>query len=185
MRRPQASRSSAALAGLLIAATLMYLGWRAPSNPPGEQYVHTNMERACRFHYAEPAQWCAALGTRPRQRPVRIFEFMIFDTEVDLLEIRLQEHAGVVDRLVVLEAGRTSTGKKKPMYLKHVPELTERFKVRMSARPELCWLAHMCCLQDLLLYLPVEEPGMTIWGTLGLKSKAAETITWSRDQLCG
>ena len=41
--------------------------------------------------------------------------FMFYD-EFDLLDIRLKELSGLVDRFVLIESNRTYTGKPKPLY---------------------------------------------------------------------
>lgn len=45
-----------------------------------------------------------------------IFDCFTFFNELDLLEIRLNELAGVVDAFVLVEARETFTGKQKPLY---------------------------------------------------------------------
>lgn len=46
----------------------------------------------------------------------RIFDIFPFFNELDLLEIRLNELAGVVDRFVIAEARQTYAGAEKPLY---------------------------------------------------------------------
>lgn len=46
----------------------------------------------------------------------KLIDAFIFHNELDLLEIRLAELAGVVDRFVLVEAKRTFTGKPKPLH---------------------------------------------------------------------
>ena len=48
----------------------------------------------------------------------RVFDCFTFFNELDLLEVRLNELAPVVDVFVIAEATRTFTGKEKPLYFK-------------------------------------------------------------------
>lgn len=48
----------------------------------------------------------------------RVFDCFTFFNELDLLEVRLNELAPVVDVFVISEATRTFTGKEKPLYFK-------------------------------------------------------------------
>lgn len=54
-----------------------------------------------------------------------VFDCFIFFDELDLLEIRLHELSGVVDRFVLAEATRTFSGAPKPL---HFEENRERFR---------------------------------------------------------
>jgi beta-1,4-mannosyl-glycoprotein beta-1,4-N-acetylglucosaminyltransferase len=47
---------------------------------------------------------------------VRIIEAVLFNNELELLEARLHEGAGVVDRWIIIESPETFTGKPKPTY---------------------------------------------------------------------
>ena len=47
-----------------------------------------------------------------------IYDCFTFFNELDLLEIRLNVLRDVVDRFVLVEAGETHTGKRKPLYFR-------------------------------------------------------------------
>jgi len=53
-----------------------------------------------------------------------LFDCFVFNNEFDILEIRLREMGGLVDRFVLVEANETQTGRKKPF---HFEEHRERF----------------------------------------------------------
>lgn len=58
----------------------------------------------------------------------RLYDCFPFFNELDLLEIRLNELDGVVDRFVIVEAGETFSGKPKPLWLAENFDRFERFK---------------------------------------------------------
>lgn len=65
------------------------------------------------------ATHCSALGWSLREGELpRVFDTFIFYNELELLEIRLNELADVVDRFVLVEADRTFTFKPKPLHFK-------------------------------------------------------------------
>ena len=54
---------------------------------------------------------CALHGWRPRPGgPARVFAAFIFSNELDMLELRLAEHFGVVHAVVLVESTQTFTG---------------------------------------------------------------------------
>jgi hypothetical protein len=61
---------------------------------------------------------CAQYGFAIRKSPLRIFDCILFHSELDLLEIRLNELYDLVDYFVIVEGVRTFTDKKKPLYFK-------------------------------------------------------------------
>lgn len=86
-----------------------YPGWkpRSPLPPP-------------------PGQATGAL----RNQSFKIFDTFMFNTELDLLEIRLEELAPYIDYFVILESGRTITNLPKQLFLKKYVNDTQfaRFK---------------------------------------------------------
>ena len=56
-----------------------------------------------------------------------IYDCTMFFNENDLFEIRLNQHWDFVDKFIVVEAGETHTGNKKPYYFDH-----ERFASYMG-----------------------------------------------------
>jgi hypothetical protein len=58
------------------------------------------------------------MGWRPRARPARIYDVVPFGFELDMLELRLAEFDGAVDRFIVIEAERGFGGIRKPLYLR-------------------------------------------------------------------
>jgi beta-1,4-mannosyl-glycoprotein beta-1,4-N-acetylglucosaminyltransferase len=57
-----------------------------------------------------------------------IYDCFIFFNELELLELRLNELAGVVDRFVLVEAGRTFTNKAKPLFFLENRDRFHNFK---------------------------------------------------------
>jgi hypothetical protein len=49
-------------------------------------------------------------------RPPKVFNLLPFNTELTLLEMRLEEMGPWVDRFVIVEAGQTHTGRPKPLH---------------------------------------------------------------------
>ncbi|KAI0028992.1 glycosyltransferase family 17 protein [Vararia minispora EC-137] len=58
---------------------------------------------------------CALHGWAPRAQEAEAWDAVLFSGELDLLEIRLHELSGVVDRFFILESNRTFTGRPKPL----------------------------------------------------------------------
>lgn len=56
-----------------------------------------------------------------------IYDTFLFFNELELLELRLHELTGVVDRFVVVEATRTFTGKPKPLHFQENAQLFRTF----------------------------------------------------------
>jgi beta-1,4-mannosyl-glycoprotein beta-1,4-N-acetylglucosaminyltransferase len=72
-------------------------------------------------------QSCAQYGFGIRTTPLRIFDCILFHSELDLLEIRLHELYDFVNYFVIVEAVRTFTDKKKPLYFKRANKKSGRF----------------------------------------------------------
>eukprot|EP00249_Psilotum_nudum_P005395 c18834_g1_i3 orf=192-1445(-) len=69
-------------------------------------------------YYAENtslSQLCLLHGWKLRETPRRVFDAIIFNNELDLLEIRWQELLPHVTRFIVLESNSTFTGLSKPL----------------------------------------------------------------------
>jgi beta-1,4-mannosyl-glycoprotein beta-1,4-N-acetylglucosaminyltransferase len=68
----------------------------------------------CIPHYYAPniskTQLCQLHGWRTLPSPRRIFDAILFNNELDILEIRYRELLAYVDRFVILEANATFTG---------------------------------------------------------------------------
>ncbi len=56
-----------------------------------------------------------------------IYDGFIFFNEFDLLEIRLEELWGVVDKFILVESAQTHSGKKKPMYFREEKTRFEKY----------------------------------------------------------
>ncbi|CAE6459519.1 unnamed protein product [Rhizoctonia solani] len=69
---------------------------------------------------------CKLHGVEPRDGTREVWDAVLFSTELDLLEVRLNELDSVVDRFFVIESDRTFTGIPKPPVLGDVL-LTPRF----------------------------------------------------------
>lgn len=70
----------------------------------------------------------------------RVFDCIPFYNELDVLEIRMHELDAVVDTFIILEAGETFGGGKKPFYFSNAVRETDRFdrfmdKVRLFHLP--------------------------------------------------
>lgn len=80
------------------------------------------------------ASHCSSLGWPARQGELpRVFDSFIFYNELELLEIRLNELADVVDRFVLVEADRTFTFKPKPLHFKEHEAEFDSFAHLISA----------------------------------------------------
>ena len=62
----------------------------------------------------------------PRRR--RLFSFILFNGEFDLLDIYLAEYYEIVDYFVIYESNRTFTGKEKPLYFTRALFETNRYE---------------------------------------------------------
>ena len=62
----------------------------------------------------------------PRRR--RLFSFILFNGEFDLLDIYLAEYYEIVDYFVIYESNRTFTGKEKPLYFTRTLFETNRYE---------------------------------------------------------
>jgi beta-1,4-mannosyl-glycoprotein beta-1,4-N-acetylglucosaminyltransferase len=69
------------------------------------------------------------MGNRARRR---IFDCFIFYNELDILEVRLNEMADVVDRFVIVEANSTFQGDPKPLYFAENRSRFKRFADKIS-----------------------------------------------------
>lgn len=80
------------------------------------------------------AAWCRAHGLVPRERRPKLVCFTLLDTELDILELRVRELADVVDKVVVFESARTSTGRAKQRYFERAkPHFDEAYPVRQPS----------------------------------------------------
>ena len=62
---------------------------------------------------------CSEFGFgHPSSNDILIYDFFIFNNELDLLEIRLYELYDYVNLFLIAESNRTLSGKAKPFYLK-------------------------------------------------------------------
>ncbi|KAF9594134.1 hypothetical protein IFM89_028388 [Coptis chinensis] len=92
--------------------------WDSPP-PPFERLPH---------YYAENVsmhQLCSLHGWSLRAEPRQVFDAIIFNHELDLLEIRWREFLPYVSKFVILESTTTFTGIPKPLYF---AENRDRFK---------------------------------------------------------
>lgn len=83
-------------------------------------------------YYAEnisTANLCSLHGWSIRSHPRRVFDAVIFNNELDLLEIRWRELTPVITKFVILESNTTFTGQDKPLYFS---ENRERFAFAQS-----------------------------------------------------
>lgn len=83
--------------------------WDKPP-PPFRRVPHfyaenVSMEHLCKLH-----------GWSIRSQPRRVFDGIIFNNELDILEIRWRELDPVVTKFVILESNTTFTGIPKPLY---------------------------------------------------------------------
>lgn len=74
---------------------------------------------------ADNTSWCALHGWEVRDSPAVLVDALPFSFELDLLEIRMREYAGLVSSIVVIESIMTYAGTPKPLYL--APQM-ERFE---------------------------------------------------------
>ncbi len=65
----------------------------------------------------------------------KIYDCFIFFDELELLEIRLNELADVVDKFVLVEMEETHQGNKKPMHFRDNHELFQKFKDKIIYVP--------------------------------------------------
>lgn len=56
-----------------------------------------------------------------------LYDCFLFFNELELLEIRLNEHSPFIDRFVLVEANKTFSGKEKPLYFNENKELFSKF----------------------------------------------------------
>lgn len=77
--------------------------WDTPPKPFNEipHYYHENvsMEKLCHLH-----------GWKPRETPRRVFDAVLFSTELDMLLLRWNELLPYVTKFVILESNSTFTG---------------------------------------------------------------------------
>jgi beta-1,4-mannosyl-glycoprotein beta-1,4-N-acetylglucosaminyltransferase len=66
-----------------------------------------------------------------RARP-KIYDAFMFYNELELLEIRLNELDGIVDRFVLVEADTTFSGNKKPLFFQENKQLFDRFLSKIT-----------------------------------------------------
>ncbi len=96
------------------------------------------------------------------ERP-RVYDCFTFFNELELLEVRLIELDGVVDRFVIAEATQTHQGKPKPLFFK---ENIDRFKL---------WLHK---ISHVVVDFPVDlKPAV-----IGFGPNHPETMAWGREQ---
>lgn len=70
---------------------------------------------------------CGEHGFSLFDRPRKVYDLVLFSTELDWLEIRLHTHAPYVDYFVVVESPTTFSNKPKPLHLKENWERYEDF----------------------------------------------------------
>ncbi len=68
---------------------------------------------------------CRQHGFSSFNQPRKVFDLVLFSTELDWLEIRLHSHAPYVDYFVIVESPTTFTNQAKPL---HLSENWERYK---------------------------------------------------------
>ncbi|KAK1627709.1 hypothetical protein QYE76_002024 [Lolium multiflorum] len=82
--------------------------WDTPPKPftriPHYYAPNTSMAELCKLH-----------GWRALSSPRRVFDAVLFNNELDILEIRYRELFPYVDKFVILEANATFTGIPKPL----------------------------------------------------------------------
>ena len=66
----------------------------------------TSLQRQCVERFA----------ASPRLRPVRVIEGLMFNNELDMLELHLEELYDAVDAFVLVESGQTHQGREKPLH---------------------------------------------------------------------
>jgi beta-1,4-mannosyl-glycoprotein beta-1,4-N-acetylglucosaminyltransferase len=64
------------------------------------------------------AKICSTIGMRSYHGPRKVYDLVMFSTELDWLEIRLHEHGSYVDYFVIIESATTFSGISKPFVLK-------------------------------------------------------------------
>jgi hypothetical protein len=79
---------------------------------------------------ADP-RYAGVLTGAPRNRTARVYDFVTFGMELDILEIRLNELDGIVDRFVVHEATVTHRYARKDLILARNMRRYERFRDRI------------------------------------------------------
>ncbi|CAL1359148.1 unnamed protein product [Linum trigynum] len=83
--------------------------WDKPP-PPFQRIPHYYAENVPMDHL------CTLHGWTIRSTPRRVFDGVIFNNELDLLEIRYRELQSLVTKFVVLESNTTFTGRPKPLF---------------------------------------------------------------------
>lgn len=77
---------------------------------------------------AEPMTNISTLKFTKKDNKPKVYDCFPFFNELDLLEIRLNELDGIVDKFVITESRTTHSGKPKPMYLSDNLNRFEKFK---------------------------------------------------------
>ncbi len=113
-----AGRAAAAAAATLMAAL----------------FVVSRMDRHAPVHIRE-VRGCARRGWRDAPRGRKIFDAFVFNMELDILEVRLRELRGHVDRFVVVEAPFTHAGAAKPLYFERSKERFAGFPITHHVAP--------------------------------------------------
>ncbi|KAH6559491.1 hypothetical protein KP509_1Z005400 [Ceratopteris richardii] len=75
------------------------------------------------------AKLCSLHGWTVRHHPRRVFDAVIFNNEVDVLELRWRELTSVVNTFVIVESNTTFTGQNKPLWF---AENMQRFRFVQS-----------------------------------------------------
>lgn len=135
------SKKNLKRSGLTVFFTLMFL-WLFQ-----EQLIHhaQNLYGYVRYdmftsdHFITDYHSCQANGWVPRiqstdprdNKPVRIYNGFTFYSELDLLELRLQETSAAVDYWVLVEEKYTFSGKPKPLYYAENKERFSEFNDRI------------------------------------------------------
>lgn len=109
------------IVALLVQPSLRYKFHNTLSYATRPLWDHADGPRRILSHYyadgmAMNAQTCTLHGWTPREGDVRVLDAVLMSSELDLLEIRLHELSGVVDRFFIVESNATFTGLAKETY---------------------------------------------------------------------
>lgn len=71
---------------------------------------------------------------RDRVRERKVYDLLLINTEIELLEIRLGQMAPYIDYFIILESDRTFTDKQKPLYVEENWDLFKPYHKQMIRR---------------------------------------------------